>query len=399
VTTASRVRFWFLVHKWTSLASTIFLLILCLTGLPLIFSEEIGRALDDDPPYVELPQDAPRANLDDLVAASRARFPDDVVTSVFVDDDEPQVVVSMGSSWQAVDDDPRSGHWLKYDARTGELLKQARFGASTGQALTDFLLELHRDLFLGFPGEMFLALMALIVVMAIVSGLVLYGRYMRHLAFGTLRRDRSRRLLWFDLHDLVGVATVAWLAVVGLTGVLNELSTPLFTLFQQTDVRAMLEPWRGKEPPPPNELGSAQAAFVTAQHAVPGMKVVSVVFPGGQFGSPHHYLLWAKGATPLTARLFDPILVDARSGALTSVVQMPWYLRALELSRPLHFGDYGGLPLKIIWALLDIATMGVLVTGLYLWLSRRRSSIEAVVEEIERGGHVESQTSAHMKAG
>jgi len=42
------------------------------------------------------------------------------------------------------------------------------------------------------------------------------------------------------------------------------------------------------------------------------------------------------------------------------------------VSQPLHFGDYGGLPLKIIWALLDIVTIVVLGSGLYLWLDRRQ---------------------------
>jgi uncharacterized iron-regulated membrane protein len=113
----------------------------------------------------------------------------------------------------------------------------------------------------------------------------------------------------------------------------------------------------------------------TARLALPGMAVTSVVFPGSKFGSSHHYLLWAKGDTPLTARLFNPVLVDARSGALTAVVGMPWYLRALEVSRPLHFGDYGGLPLKIIWALMDLVTIVVLLSGLYLWFTRRKTSI------------------------
>jgi uncharacterized iron-regulated membrane protein len=100
-------------------------------------------------------------------------------------------------------------------------------------------------------------------------------------------------------------------------------------------------------------------------------------------GSPHHYLIWTKGGTPLRARLFTPVLIDARTGALTAAVQMPWYLRALEVSRPLHFGDYGGLPLKIIWALLDLVTIVVLASGLYLWLSRRRSPLEARLAELE----------------
>ena len=95
-----------------------------------------------------------------------------------------------------------------------------------------------------------------------------------------------------------------------------------------------------------------------------------MVYPGSPFGSPYHYVVWTKGKEPLTSRLFSPVLVDARTGKLVSAVTMPWYLRALELSRPLHFGDYGGMPLKIIWVLLDLVTIFVLGSGLYLWFVR-----------------------------
>jgi uncharacterized iron-regulated membrane protein len=40
----------------------------------------------------------------------------------------------------------------------------------------------------------------------------------------------------------------------------------------------------------------------------------------------------------------------------------------------LHFGDYGGMPLKILWALFDLATIVVLISGLYLWFARREST-------------------------
>jgi len=63
---------------------------------------------------------------------------------------------------------------------------------------------------------------------------------------------------------------------------------------------------------------------------------------------------------------------------------LPWYLRAIEVSRPLHFGNYGGLPLKIIWTLLDLITIVVLGSGLYLWLIRRRSPMEARIAAYER---------------
>jgi uncharacterized iron-regulated membrane protein len=116
------------------------------------------------------------------------------------------------------------------------------------------------------------------------------------------------------------------------------------------------------------------------QTALPGMALTSVAFPGSPFGSPHHFIIWAKGDTPLTSRLFTPALVDARTGALSQTAAMPWYLRALEVSRPLHFGDYGGMPLKAIWALLDLITIIVLGSGLYLWIARRKSSAARLAE-------------------
>ena len=67
-------------------------------------------------------------------------------------------------------------------------------------------------------------------------------------------------------------------------------------------------------------------------------------------------------------------MLDAETGQLVTARGLPWYLRALQVSRPLHFGDYGGLPLKIIWALLDLAAIIVLASGVYLWLGKRKSS-------------------------
>ncbi len=39
---------------------------------------------------------------------------------------------------------------------------------------------------------------------------------------------------------------------------------------------------------------------------------------------------------------------------------MPWYVSTLFIPQPLHFGDYGGMPLKIVWAVLDVLTIIIL---------------------------------------
>ncbi|MBS0541170.1 MAG: PepSY domain-containing protein, partial [Proteobacteria bacterium] len=247
----------------------------------------------------------------------------------------------------------------------------------------EFVVRLHRNLFLDLPGDLFLGVMGLLFVAAIVSGIALYKPFARKIDFGEIRNRRGARIRWLDLHNLLGIVTLAWGLVVGVTGVVNELAVPLFGLWQKTDVKAMIEPYRGHQAPTLGELATVQGVFDTTRRELPGMVTSSVAFPGSPFGTPYHYMVWTKGNSPLTSRLFSPVLVDARTGAIQSVVKMPWYLSALEVSRPLHFGDYGGLPLKIIWALLDLVTIFVLGSGVYLWLSRRRSPIEERLAELQ----------------
>ena len=42
------IRIWYLIHKWSSLIPTAFLLMLCVSGLPLIFHDEIDAAMGFD---------------------------------------------------------------------------------------------------------------------------------------------------------------------------------------------------------------------------------------------------------------------------------------------------------------------------------------------------------------
>ncbi|OWT66268.1 PepSY-associated TM helix domain-containing protein [Candidimonas nitroreducens] len=365
-------RGWVLTHKWSSLICTVFLLVICATGLPLVFSEQIHDWLEPHT-YVQLPAGTPNASLDELASSARALYPQEVVTSIFVDDDEPQAYVWMAPSFETAKRDPKSGHFVRFDTRTAQVLEQSKPIGQRPLGFMDWMLRLHMDLFADLAGELFLGAMAALFVAAIVSGVVLYGPFMRKLDFGTVRSGRSRRLKWLDLHNLLGAVTLAWAFVVGATGLMNELSTPLFAVWQRTDVKALLQSYRNEPMPPQAGLSSVQAAYDTARRAAPGTTFTGITYPGAEGGSPYHYLLWGHGSSTLTSRLFTPVLVDARSGALTAVVKMPWYLRVLEVSRPLHFGDYGGLPLKIIWALLDLITIVVLCSGLYLWFARRRT--------------------------
>jgi uncharacterized iron-regulated membrane protein len=383
--TRRTVRAWYLVHKWSSIVCTAFLLMLCVTGLPLIFHAEIDALTEAAPGRPAPRPDAPLLSLDTLMTTALATRPGEVGLFMSFDEDRPVVNITTGPRPDATEAQMTI---RSYDRTTGALVGAT---AAAEGGVMHFLLQLHTDMFLGLGGMLFLGLMGLLFFLAIVSGAVLYAPFMRKLEFGTVRVSRSRRLKWLDYHNLLGIVALAWASVVGLTGVINTLATPIIQLWQFNDLAEMTALYKDQRAPAPDRLGSIHAAVETAKAAAPGNRVQFVGFPGGSFSSRHHYAVFLQGDTPLTKRLLTPALIDAETGALTAIRPMPWYAQALLISQPLHFGDYGGLPLKILWALLDLFTIVILGSGLYLWLGKRRAPLDARVREVETGGMVAAE--------
>lgn len=366
---ARTVRFWSRLHTWSSLACTLFLLLLCATGLPLIFHDEIGRLLGGEVEPATLPAGTPPADLDRVVAAALARRPGEVVQYLIWDADAPdRLRLSLAPTPTSP---PGLLRTVLVDARTAQVLDEPR----DTEGFLYWMLRLHTDLFAGVPGKLFLGFMGLVFLLAAVSGGVLYGPFMRRLAFGTVRRDGPARTRWLDIHNLLGIVTLCWVLVVGATGVVNALAEQVLAVWRADQLATMVAPWRGQ--PPVAAPGAVQPAVTAALAAAPGMAPAFVAWPQTMFSSGHHYGVFLRGATPLTGRLLTPALVEAETGRLTAIRPMPWYVTALLLSQPLHFGDYGGLPLKLLWAVLDIGTVVVLASGLYLWVVRRRGASPA----------------------
>ncbi|KIC58923.1 peptidase [Brevundimonas nasdae] len=357
---ARTIRAWTWTHKWSSLISTLFLLMLCVTGLPLVFSHELNEALLHEPWAPQNP-DGRLLTLDEVLAAGLAKHPGEVPAFMSFDEDRPVVNVTS----RAPDAPAGKYSFEPIDQTSGE-------GAPlvAGHPVMEFLLQLHTDMFLGLPGMLFLGAMGLLLVVAVVSGVVLYAPFMRRLPFGTVRVKKAARTRWLDYHNLLGVVTAAWVLVVGLTGVVNTLATPILAYWKETALKELTVAY--DTPAPAQGRASLDAAVERAKAALPGMKLQFVAFPGTDYSTDHHYAVFFHGDTPLTTHMTTPALIDARTGELAAVAPAPWYVKTLSLSQPLHFGDYGGLALKILWALLDIATIVILGSGLYLWLGKGR---------------------------
>ncbi|CAG5072361.1 hypothetical protein DYBT9623_04128 [Dyadobacter sp. CECT 9623] len=380
MSSVKKIQTWFQIHKWTSLICTAFLLMLCITGLPLIFHEEIEE-LEGKPHLAkQVPAGTPVASMDKLAENALAKYPTKVIRYIYWDEHEPNTTAfSLSDSINAA---PENYTTVIMDDHTAEVLEEPNYQ----EGFMYIMFQMHVDMFMGIGGKLFLGLMGLLFIAAIVSGIMLYGPIMKRFDFGMVRTERSTRLKWLDLHNLLGVVTVVWGVVVGFTGVINTASEIVLGLWQTGQLSEMTAPYKDAKPLT-GKLSSLDQAVALTKQAAPDMEPSLIAYPGTPFSSQHHYAVFVKGKTPLTKRIIKPALIDASKGGLTDLRDMPWYVNALFISQPLHFGDYGGLPMKIIWALFDIATIVILGSGLYLWFARNK----ATRAHISRINKVESE--------
>ena len=365
------MRYWYSLHKWSSLICALVMLMLCITGLPLIFHDELEDALDNRPHLTARP--SLYRNLDTLVAAATAEYPAYQPRWVIINNEKPEVSVGLASP------DNGKNPWITLNAFTGKFITSPETKSPGKTALT-WISRLHTDLFAGLPGQLFLGFIGLLFLLALVSGVIIYKPFTRFTAFGTIRAAGSPRQKFADLHKLLGIVALIWAVLVTGTGVLHTLSAPLYQHWQTLSVQSLLEPYRHQSPP--NRFIPVQQAVATVRETLPGHRVAFLYFPNDHWGSPYHYMIFTTGATSYTTHWYTPALVDAATGQLTAVAAVPWYIRLLQLAHPLHSGNYGGLPLKILWAVLDVVTIGMIVSGSYLWLLRKRPASPNISQQM-----------------
>ena len=273
------IKTWSWIHKWSSIVCTVFMLLLWLTGLPLIFHHEIGHLLGTEVEAPEMPADSPRVSLDRVIQVAHAQHPDRVVQFVSQDEHDDAIWFVTLTPTPDPTDDFRS---VAVDARTGDILAQPRFD----QGFMWVMFKLHVDLFAGLAGKLFLGFMGLLLLVAIISGVVLYSPFMRKLEFGTVRRERQPRLKWLDLHNLLGIVTLVWLFVVGATGMINTWADLLIKYWQHDQLSVLLAPYQGQPTVPVAERASVQRTLDVALQRAPDTTLSFIAFPGTAFSSP-----------------------------------------------------------------------------------------------------------------
>ncbi len=345
----------FKVHGALAVAACIPLLVICTSGSVIVFKQELDRLFMAD--TVQVVEQAQRLPFDVLLGELQRQFPQYEVVGWAVPDDP-----GMADRLYLIREDSSDWSSLYLDAFTGRALVAPEI---YGADFSDWLVELHYTLLLGDVGTVVGAVCALILLALAATGIALHRMFWKRML---VVRWRSR-MLPSDLHKRIGVLSGPILIVLAFTGAWWNTDELLHELEAHADGvghHVMRERLYG-------DALSLDALIADARRRIPGFRARYVTLP---YEPGVDVSVW--GAVPdagifasdyASVVRFDP--VSGRHQQTSDVREASLSARILDSYRRLHFGDFAGLPSRLLWSLVGMMPLVLAATGLTLWWRRR----------------------------
>ena len=262
------------------------------------------------------------------------------------------------------------------DTQAVHIDDQGRIVKPEENAWAEFLLALHYRLNLpAVVGMTLVGLFGAMLVALTISGIAAHPRIFRD-AF-RLRAGRGDDVATLDWHNRLAVWTIPFALAISLTGAMIGLfyisGSSLAASAYGGDSEAALAPIFGGEPE-----GDASPAPIP--DAVPVLAFMEREYPAAR---PYYVILHDPGTAGQHIQIvaehprrliFGEYYafsghVEFRGTAGMADGTVGQQLAASTYN--LHFGNYGGLPVKIAYMVFGLAMTVVVATGTFIWLDKR----------------------------
>ncbi|MET0313561.1 MAG: PepSY-associated TM helix domain-containing protein [Hansschlegelia sp.] len=375
---SSSRRLWFVAHSWLGLPIWAFLLFVCLTGTIATVSQEIMWLADPATRANPPSEDARPLGYDDVMAAVEQQRPG-VRLHEMTQPVKPQFALIV----EAVtpDGEQQTYYVNPYDGTIQ--------GEQSWFDFREFIRALHGWLLTPFNGGYAIgwyAVSALSIPLmgSLVTGIVVHKKFWRLYLNPRLRISKGARIFWGDLHRLVAIWSLPFIAIISVTAMwflaeailyannVTVAATPPPAVLAR-DAVPKIE--RGEAPP---EI-SIDAAIAAIKEKHPDFSPGIVEAPETAYG---HVTVYGRGAYPL---IYEEVKVDPYSNEV-SRSRMVSDRTALELvtesMRPLHVGDFAGIWLKLVYFLFGLMLTGMVFSGMLIWMKRTASATRAVIRDV-----------------
>lgn len=343
----------FLLHSVFGLKLSLFLGFVCLTGTIATVSHEIEWVLQ---PEVRGTSDGRTDNYAGMWALVRKRYPDAYIQSLGTYDRadsgyfarQADIVLPDGTARRLYIDPAR----------------MIVIGEGSGHSFHSVMRGLHYYLLLPTDWPFYLVTsLGFVLILSLVTGLVTYKKFWRAF-FRMPRWHRSTRTWAGDLHRLIGLWSLWFVAVIGLTSTwyLVERAAPSM---ETPDPLAQARHFLAT--PEPERIARWVAA---ARKRFPGISITFVQMPYAANdpvvvqGQWHAWLVRER----TNAVFIDPAtdaLIDTRDAGQLSAIE-----RWVHTADPLHFGNFAGLTIKLVWVLFGLLLTALCATGTVIYAKR-----------------------------
>lgn len=241
-------------------------------------------------------------------------------------------------------------------------------GVTPARGFHEILRLIHTHLLVDRrPALLLTTAASLLLILQLVAGLRAAPRFWRNWGrmppVGAAARA-MKRSFWGGWHRWVAVWSLPLLAVSALTSLVYfseavgyEPTLPTARTASQNHALGLPTGFDG--------AGLARAITVAAE-ALPGLRVQEIYMPARPGEG-----IRIRG--DLTATLVRPrantVTVDPDTFALLGRHRgedLPFNRRVTELADPLHFGTFGGMPTRILWAMMGVLAVTLTLSGLMI---------------------------------
>lgn len=351
-------RVFVLVHRWTGVVLGLNLAALCLTGTVLLYEEDLDARLSS---RLMAPSRVGEAiSLTEALAVYRAARPGVTVDRIYAPvGPVGSYRLRVGKGKEAFVD-PYRAVVLGERVREDGLLRQIEL--------------FHTTLLWPKIGRWINGFVALGALWMVFTGLTVWwpaakGQLRARLS---VKRKASAQRRNLDLHNVVGVYSLPILGVILLTGATWAFDDFTEPFARRSGLAPVVEEPKAAKPTG-SALLSAEELLRRSEAQAPGSHVVKLMLPTAKNRIAEVHREWSDGE-----RLGNRanVFIDAESGSLVAVnssrldrgAQSAW-----RWIRPLHEGLWGGSVSRFAYAVVGLAPVTLLFTGLTAFYYRKRA--------------------------
>jgi uncharacterized iron-regulated membrane protein len=349
-------------HAAIGLLAGALLYIVCLSGTLLVFYEEWQGFEQATPPQMTgIDPDAVQQGIAAVMETERGK---PATTHLYVD--------------MPVEELPTTR--IITDTQAVHIDAQGEIAGPEEIQWSNFLYSLHYTLNIplmeGMVGITLVGILGMLVLALGISGVIAHPKIFRD-AF-RLRARHSGGVALSDWHNRLSVWTLPFTLAIALTGAIIGLATvtatALATYHYDGDTEAFYATIFGEEgvpDPAPAPLPNVAAALRYMGQNYPDVRLTYVtVHEPGTAGQ--HVQVVAEHPRRLIFGEYYMFDAAGQFEGAAGLANGELGQQAAASNYYLHFGSYGGLPVKIAYALGGLALTVICATGVYIWLGKRR---------------------------